>query len=465
MKLEVPEVLEGYFWRPGDTERLSGRLRISEEAACELELLDAFDGPIGALTTEPADLATIHGWIEGGEVTLYDCFYLKRSLGFGTVSLSKLRAGSVFRGAHLPPKTDVLFSELDLVIAGLDDWLQISGITSELDVDSARNTVRSVSVRYVPPPAIELAVSGFRIGFEFRSSVPFRRPMTEATITQQARMTIAPETPLPFEALLEQAGRLVNFLSFAADEVLTIDAIEALSPSATREINSTEKQWPLKVFFKTSTPSNTVNLTPDTMLFAYPDVAAQLAQMMTVWLERHEVLAPAFNLYFAVRAGRHSYLESAFLSIAQALETLHDRTTHETLESPEAFAKRVERIMEGCPDEFQEWLASELAYANKPSLRNRLKAMLKPFSGHFGNVEARKKLIDMAVDTRNYLTHYDPTLAERAAQGAKIYYLTAKLEVLFQFQLLSMVGVTHEKIAALVASNQKLRFRLGIVRN
>lgn len=151
MKLDTPEVLEGYFWRPGDTERLSGRLRISEVGKGELELLGAFDNPFVTLTPESANLPTIHGWIEGGDVTLYDCFYLKRSLGFGTVSRSTLRVGSVFRGAHLPPKADVRFNELDLSISGLGDWLQINGITSQVEFDPTSNRMQSATVRYVPP--------------------------------------------------------------------------------------------------------------------------------------------------------------------------------------------------------------------------------------------------------------------------------------------------------------------------
>jgi len=198
------------------------------------------------------------------------------------------------------------------------------------------------------------------------------------------------------------------------------------------------------------------------MLFAYPDVADNLQGMLKEWLEQHEALAPAFNLYFAVRSGRHTYLESAFLSIVQGLETLHARTSGETLDSPEGFANRIERILAGCPEEFREWLAEELAYANRPSLRTRLRRMLKPFATQFGNADARKQFVDGVVNTRNYLTHYDSTLADRAAQGAAIHRLTAKLEALFQLHLLAMVGISQERIEHLLAENQKLRHRLGL---
>jgi hypothetical protein len=87
--------------------------------------------------------------------------------------------------------------------------------------------------------------------------------------------------------------------------------------------------------------------------------------------------------------------------------------------------------------------------------------MLKPFASHFGNAEARKEFVDRMVDTRNYLTHYDPKLAERAAQGIAIYYLTAKLQALFQLHLLAMIGISEERIEQLIATNRKIRHRLG----
>lgn len=83
-----------------------------------------------------------------------------------------------------------------------------------------------------------------------------------------------------------------------------------------------------------------------------------------------------------------------FLSIVQGLETLHARTSGEALDSPEGFADRVERILAGCPEEFREWLAEELAYTNRPSLRTRLRRMLKPFATQFGNADARKQFVD-----------------------------------------------------------------------
>jgi hypothetical protein len=461
MKLDAPQVLEGYFWLPDDTEkRLSGRLRISEVGKCSLELLGFFGRLPGGFSTDSSNLPTVHGLIEGGAVTLYDCHYQNRNIGFGTVSRAKLHVGTAFKGAHLPPEAEVQFCKLEAAISGLDEWLQITGITTGFELDEAEK-VRSAFVRYVPPPKIELKLPGLRVAFEFAWTAPGFGVMKEAKITHQARLTVVPDGEMAFEDLNQLLGRVVNFLSFAADQTLSVDALYAYSPAATMSVRAGEKPLSLPVFYESSTPTGEVKVDQDNVLFSYPDVADQLERMLTEWLDQHEALGPAFNLYFAVSAGRHVYLESAFLSIAQGVETLHDRASGETLESPEAFAHRVERILAGCPEEFREWLAEELAYANKPSLRARLRRMLKPFAAHFGNAEARKEFVDRMVDTRNYLTHYDPALAERAAHGVDIYYLTAKLEALFQLHLLTMIGISRERIEHLIASNRKTRHRLG----
>lgn len=70
MKLEAPQVLEGFFWRPGHAERLPGRLRISEVSKCQPELLGAFGSLVDELNGDDEVLWTIHGLVEGGAVTL-----------------------------------------------------------------------------------------------------------------------------------------------------------------------------------------------------------------------------------------------------------------------------------------------------------------------------------------------------------------------------------------------------------
>lgn len=462
MKLEAPQQLEGYFWLPGEKHKVSGRLLVSDIGECSLELMGALGGKEEYFHSESRDLSTIHGAVQCGAVTLYGSFYLNENFAFGGgVAVSRLYVATVFRGATLPPEGELRFSRLEGVIFGLDDWLQITGIDSGFEID-ASNKVQSAFIRYIPPPRIELFLPGFRVSFEFFWTAPGGRVKREAKITQEARLVIVPETLATFEDLRQQLGRLVNFLSFATDQTLDVDALYAYSPSATLGAPDGEKPISMQVYYESGARARRAEVDRHSMLFSYPDVSDRLQVLLADWLANYEALSPAFNLYFAVRAGRHAFLESHFLSIAQGLETLHDRTGNETVESPEEFAKRVSAILATCPLLHREWLNEQLAYANKLTLRKRMQRLLSPFSNHFGSAQERKRLIDKMVDTRNYLTHYDPALAARAAHGSNLLPLISKLEALFQLHLLRLTGIEQARIDALVTSNRKLRWRLGM---
>ena len=59
------------------------------------------------------------------------------------------------------------------------------------------------------------------------------------------------------------------------------------------------------------------------------------------------------------------------------------------------------------------------------------------------------------VDTRNYQTHHDEDLKERAADGEDLYRLTQKLKMLLEVCLLTEIGFNLEEIKALFLRNSK----------
>jgi len=219
VKLDAPQILEGYFWLPGQQDKVSGRLRISDSGKCSLELMGAFGGEDAQLRDRPRDLSTIHGLVQGGAVTLYDSFYLSENFAFGGVAVSKLNVATVFRGATLPPEAQLRFNKLEATVYRLDDWLQVTGIDAGFEFDASHN-VLSAFIRYVPPPKIELSLPGMRVSFEFFWTAPGGKVKNEAKITHQARLVIVPEAEATFYDLLQQLRRLVNFLSFATVQPL-----------------------------------------------------------------------------------------------------------------------------------------------------------------------------------------------------------------------------------------------------
>ena len=117
--------------------------------------------------------------------------------------------------------------------------------------------------------------------------------------------------------------------------------------------------------------------------------------------------------------------------ISARLRSISSRTSDEKRMDEAEFEELVENLIEKCPEEHKEWLSRELKYGNEVSLRKRLKDIIKPFRTVIGNCTRRDNLINRIVNTRNYLTHYDPCLESEAAEGQDLWNLCVNMEMLF----------------------------------
>ena len=88
--------------------------------------------------------------------------------------------------------------------------------------------------------------------------------------------------------------------------------------------------------------------------------------------------------------------------------------------------------------------------------------MIEPFKDLFGNSKKRNSFIGKVVDTRNYLTHYDSSLENKADSGEDLGKLYTKLEALFQLHFLRLIGIDDNTIKSMVNENYALRNKLGL---
>ena len=68
-------------------------------------------------------------------------------------------------------------------------------------------------------------------------------------------------------------------------------------------------------------------------------------------------------------------------------------------------------------------------------------------------IENKDIFINRVVDTRNYLTHYDKNLREKAVDGEQLYYVTQQLKIVIVICLLSELGFKFKEIKKLLARN------------
>ena len=466
MRLAEPIETTGVFWLPRRPDaQLPGTLRISESGEVTVALTGIIDNPLvtprkvmpdkgGGARDSERIVGTVR---DGGSVTLDRCLWQTTSLSFSSgLSASTIYAEIAFLGAEYEEEEEPLFKEFSFAIEGLDTWLSISGIQHEQDLPE-----RSGLLRYHVPDEITLRLPcGVELSFSFGMTFPSTSlHTTEATVRQNVAVWVRPERPRPVEYFSSLAFKLCNFITLALDQGVSVQSMTGYLDLETNSGRS--RRMPVRIYAEFAPmPERKPTIRWHNALFRYPNVAGQFDAMLAKWLENYESFEPAFNLYFASRTESSQYLDTKILWLAQALETLHRKSSNDTAMEQTEFDRLRERVIQSCPQDRRQWLSERLR--NELSLRQRMRILLEPFERWFGDERQRKSFVDRACDTRNYLTHYDEaTTRKRAAGPDELYELYQQLEALFQLHLLSLIGLDAPTIDSIVRNNRGLRETLG----
>lgn len=460
MRLSEPMEEKGFFWLPKEPKKqLPGVIRISESRKVTLEVFCLSD-PIQCLISEDQNPNRIVGIIGNEFITLDECTYGDRSLQ-GNILTSTIYAKRAFIGSNYGEEEKITFSKIEFSVEGLDEWLPIFDLQGEYNSKDA--SMNGISIHYSPPKEIKLNLpDGIRLKFIFLSNT--YRDRTKININQKAYISLISEELQSIECFLKLIFKVHNFLRFAIDETVLIDSITGYSNEITQELEEGKNyEVPIEIYYQSPLHSEErLGIHRPDMLFCYKDVADQVEEILTKWLENYDIYEPTFNLYFASVSSSQKYLEWKFLSLAQGIETLHRRSSQEMEMPEEEFRKIKKNVLEVTPNEKREWLAVRLKYVNELSLRKRIKQMIQPFKDLFGNGKERDSFIRKVVDTRNYLTHYDSGLETKAANGEDLWRLCMKLEALFQLHFLRLIGMNIESIKSIVNKNSTLRDKIGL---
>ena len=477
MKIDKPIECAGFFWLPSDNEdRLPGILKISESCNISVELQGIFGSPQSALSEmgvsfsppleEDAPCASrILGQLQSGnKVTLDECSYGRRRLRFpGGPSQSVIHAKNAYLGAHYDGNEEILFSEISLSIDGLEEWLSISGIKSHLDIHNKRGMIE-----YHLPESIPIAPSAnLDLEFSFKLSGPpmtitgTSRFLSEVRVRQTALAYLKPNDVEPVEYFAWLVLKLCNFLAFALGEDVSVRAFTGYSHKNNSYPDSNGIVVEIYGRFAPWTEQSP-NFDRDKALFLYPNVSHRLEGMISKWLENYETIGPAFDLYFATRTQTSLFVDTKILLLAQALETLHRRTSQEKEMAEDEFATIRDTILQSCPQDKRQWLAIRLSHANELGFRRRIQRLIEPFKDFLGDGKTAKDLINKICDTRNYLTHYDETSTRyRAVTPSDLLELLKKMEAIFQLRLLMLLGFDYSSIEVIVENSEPLRSKLS----
>ncbi len=416
----------------------------------------------GPFQLKPKSTPVIHGVTESGKpVTLLGCLTYSRHICAPGIPKEAATADYLCIGTHLEEIDHLKFTKATFAIEGLDQWLGLTGISVSHEWDDRRLKQTTIIYRPLPVQTHNLS-GGLNLSISYRSTIPTSAGSNiDARVAQSAYFEITTDTPTRFSDLLRVIHQVNTFLCFAVDEVVALTSIEVSSSEISKEFGDTTRPVDIQVFFA-SLPHSEKSPQIDSLrlLFPYTVIASNFSEVISTWLADYEILAPAFNLYFAATTARQAYIETRFLFLIQGLETFHRRTSDETVMPGHEFQDVIRILVSACPPNHIKWLKTRLTYANELSLRHRLRALINPISHYFGEPSRVSALVNEIVTTRNLLTHYDKSSKQPAISGEILLKLSMQLEAIFTLLFLRRLGFTSDQLDNLVRENFRLTHKI-----
>ncbi|PHZ84660.1 HEPN domain-containing protein [Paremcibacter congregatus] len=457
MRVETEYKKSGLFWLPeNENKKIPGTLIISDGGKIELEVIGLWDESAKSFNDD-YEITRIIGDIEqGGLVTLNDCFFANKS--YGTGCISRIIVNGALVGAAWEKDEKVTFNTLSFSVDCLDEWVGIRSLSTDTD-QNRRTTTISCKL----PENIGFTLdNGMELDIFFRRVLLETSNPPEAKITQLTYFKLKSKELRGLSEFTDVAFKLTNLMCFVMDETVTMKNISATTLEKLSDWGGNKKYpTPISIYYESKPYSEKVpSQAQHKMLFNFDSIKDNAQLIFNKWINAYKDLSPALNLYFSTQNGGQKFLEGRFLALAQGLENYHRRTNDETLMDSEEYNSLRKKILDGCPRDQMKWLEGRLMHGNEINFGKRLKRIIEPFKKFLGINKERESFIWDIVSTRNYLTHYSKSLKDQAVEGIELWELCEKMDVIFQFHFLKVIGFTDEEINSVVENCYPLQRKL-----
>lgn len=453
MRIDSQIEVKGQFWDPeDDNEKFQGTLTISDGGEIGLRItyeFRSFDSPL-------ANVGRIVGQVDNfGFVTLDNCWVITNGFNNSRLASAEFFVDTLLCGIALDRNEDILFSSATFTLEGLDEWLHGRSI------EANRLKPNKLDVSFLEKQTIEFQLSN---GWSVELSFPYTYQTDGRSISarQHTYIKLGSQAPEKAEVYRTQFHNLARFFSFARGAVCCIKDVQFKSTEIAR-VDSTNRPSEFSMpYFYRSLPFIRTSETAFVSLFQFEDIEAALPDLFDRWNAICEKYKPALWLYISCLSNQYVNPDAKFLAIMQAAENLLEYEEGEFGIEESEYENLKSTLITSCPAEHKEWLENILKYANKPSLRRKLKTLVQPFRTLFGNEGERQQLVKLAKDTRDYLTHYDERMAGHAAKGRELHALKYKIEKAFEFKLMLLMGFDADKIISIVKRNKQIVDKLRV---
>lgn len=436
--------LQGIWFLPDkQPSAIGGVFSYSRKNGCRLELVDQSSDD----TLNKKDVDILLGITSDGiPVTLLQCSRTSRSTNIKGVEIIKYRVQFALIGHHFLNKETILFDKLKASISDLGTWASIYGF-SKLDVQQKEFIV---DLKYKIPGDLHFPIPGnMKAGFEFDASSTWIKETERAEIDQKIFAVVVTAELIPLNALLSSFYTFYKFFSLLYYDAPPLLSLYLHNSTLKNELN---EDYPFRVELLYSDNFYNANYKqekiPPDFLFLYTDIESIFPTVIHQWFELFEKIGPAINLLNELLLKRGLPIEVQFLISIQAVETSHRNIFGGVMIPEDEHEKRMAAILASAPEEHKKWLKENLQFSNEPKLRKRLADLYERLPTEITErlMKDKKGIINDIVNTRNYYTHYDPSLKGRVMDFKKTFNAVQKLKVILISSVLNELGFAQDQV-------------------
>jgi ApeA N-terminal domain 1/Apea-like HEPN len=438
--------LEGKWWKASKPEDvLFGYLFFNKISGGKLYL----EGSYSELETTEEERFTpriILGILsDGSKITLVDCIITHISGG----SKTEISIPVVLEGYHFQKVDQIIFENISIKFSNLNKWFHKTKLWKLISQN--RSKIVEISAGEVKDYCRITIMAN-------RDKMPNPNEMEEY-INDNLYFKIESFREKTIDSYQDLRSWVQDFLNFTI-----VDEVEEQSMEG--EVGKTSNNGlsqVVKIFYRSPPPGMVKPTVRNYPIFTYECISSKLNDYLKGWLEIKMEYGPIYDMYFSVMYNPELYLEFRVMAFVTALEIYHDWYLQKSVDSNELSDEAIDQ-QDNSGGKNQDAKGNKTTVkGNKRNNKSRLELVFDFYSditSIYFKSNKKKAFAELAIDTRNYFTHFRKSLKEKAARDKELFYLTQDLQLLVQFSMLTLLGFTIEDMKNMFNVNrlQHLKF-------
>lgn len=441
--------IKGIWWIDSDpNNKLNGVLEFRSPQNCYLIL----DGAFKIKNTE-----LIKGFSQKGKpITLLNCFQVNLSRSSPGLATSKYHVSVAFINVEYESVKDISFKNISVSFSSLAEWAEISGIK----IKHNKNW-NSLDIQYrKPKDVVVYKDSKMKISLTVIPDGPTSKSVqNDISIIQTTYFNVSfYGGEKDINEVMGISYILQNFITFAVSKPVKVLKFIGQSDKSITSFEDIKYNNQIEILYNSISEDVDISyVDPYFMLFTYADIKSKSQSILKRWIKKSDTLDTVFSLYFSTLYKSDTFLNLRFLSLVQAIESYHRRTSSNTEIDFKSHKKRLQDIYSNLSPKNKEWLEQKLRYSHEPSLRNRLKSIFAKYNDILAQLVNKSKFVDDVVNTRNYNVHYDKELRDKSKRSSELIDICDVLKVMIELCFFTELGFTKTQYSSLIKKSYAYR--------